>query len=179
MTELNIITRIAQGDEAAFDQFMDEHAPKIYALTYSLLSSHEDAEEVASDVFYQVWKHRSKLMEIENISKWLNTLAYHQAIGYWRKKSKRSRLCFLEDLRSNYLAQTHNPLEEIISQEEQENLNRAIDDLPDKCKHVFFLALVDHIPYQDIADMLGITVATVNYHVAYARNFLRKSIREH
>lgn len=69
------------------------------------------------------------------------------------------------------------PDEEIISREDASLLNQAIQSLPEKCRHVFYLAKIDCMPYKEIALMLGITVATVSYHVGYAMDALRRVLR--
>jgi len=70
------------------------------------------------------------------------------------------------------------PADTLISNEELAAINAAIDKLPPKCKYVFFLAKVEKMPYQDIANMLGIALATVNYHVALAVQTLRQSLKD-
>ena len=69
------------------------------------------------------------------------------------------------------------PDEEIISREDASLLNQAIQSLPERCRHVFYLAKIDCMPYKEIASMLGITVATVSYHVGYAMDALRRVLR--
>ena len=49
-----------------------------------------------------------------------------------------------------------------------DKINRAIQSLPPKCKHVFFLAKVEKMPYKQIAEMLDISVKTINNHIAMA-----------
>lgn len=69
------------------------------------------------------------------------------------------------------------PDEEIVGREELETLNRAIAELPPRCKHVFSLAKIERLPYRDIAEMLGISVKTVNYHIAYAMEALARTLK--
>ena len=69
------------------------------------------------------------------------------------------------------------PDEEIISKEEVAEINNAIEKLPPKCKNVFFLAKIEGLPYIKIAEMLEVSVQTVNYHIAYAIEALSKSLK--
>ena len=68
------------------------------------------------------------------------------------------------------------PVEEMISKEEIARINEAIQQLPPKCKHVFFLAKIDGLPYKDIADMLNISVKTINNHIAFALDEITKKL---
>ena len=67
---------------------------------------------------------------------------------------------------------------DIISKEEIQEINNAIEQLPAKCKHVFFLAKIEGLPYLEIADMLHISVKTINYHVAYAIDSIAKKLKK-
>ena len=68
------------------------------------------------------------------------------------------------------------PSDTLISHEELNLLNAAIERLPPKCRYVFFLAKVGHMPYNEIAELLDITVSTVNYHVNFAIKTLRTTL---
>lgn len=65
------------------------------------------------------------------------------------------------------------PDEEIVSKEEAEEINEAIGSLPAKCRRVFMLAKLEGMNYKDISSMLGISVATINYHIKFAVDTLK------
>ena len=69
-----------------------------------------------------------------------------------------------------------NPDEAMISREEMEKINNAIQQLPPKCKHVFFLAKIEGLPYKDIAALLDISVKTINNHIAFALEEIAKKL---
>ena len=83
----------------------------------------------------------------------------------------------LDDLENFTVSPVSAPDEEMISREEIDTLNQAISELPPKCRHVFFLAKVDRMPYKEIAKMLEISVATINYHVGFAMERLKQRLR--
>ena len=146
------IYRIINGDEFAFERFMQYYSSRLYHYSLGLLGNKEAAEEIVSDVFFEVWKNRRQLAEINSMSAWLQTITYRKAISFLRK--------------------------EIISKEEIQEINNAIEQLPAKCKHVFFLAKIEGLPYLEIADMLHISVKTINYHVAYAIDSIAKKLKK-
>ena len=77
---------IAQGNELAFNSFMNRYMDGLYYHSYGILYNKEMAEEIVSDVFLEVWKNRKKIMEVENMKAWLNTLIYRKSISYLRKE---------------------------------------------------------------------------------------------
>ncbi|MBD5233343.1 MAG: RNA polymerase sigma-70 factor [Bacteroidales bacterium] len=172
--EANVIYRIVNGDERAFDAFMDYYSGMLYRYAYGILGNREDAEEVVSDVFVEVWKVRKGLLEIESMKAYLYTITYRKAVSMLRHTSLRTDVVSLEGVENFTVSTLVSPDQSLISKEELDALNRAIESLPEKCRKVFFLAKIERIPYNEIASMLNITLATVNYHVGYAMNHLRK-----
>ncbi|WP_073347226.1 RNA polymerase sigma factor [Bacteroides congonensis] len=165
--ESNDIDRIVNGDEAAFYRFMERYSSRLYHYVFALIGQKEPAEEVVSDVFYEVWKNRSGLAEIENMNAWIQTITYRKAISYLRKETGKAEV-LLDDIGDFIFAPIQSPDEEMISKEEMEKINDAIQKLPPKCKHVFFLAKIEGLPYKEIAKLLDISVKTINNHIAFA-----------
>ncbi len=172
----NLLYRIGRGDERAFDLFMAQWTQHLYHYAMSMLGSKEIAEEVVSDVFLQVWKSREKLIEIEYMGQWLRTVTYCKVINKLRAEAGRPTFVSLDDIDTFILPQVEAPDESILSHEQQEAVNEALETLPPKCKHVFFLAKIERMPYKQIATMLNISLSTVNYHVAYAMEHLRSRL---
>lgn len=96
----------------------------------------EPSEEVVSDVFFEVWKNRRTLAGIENMNAWIQTITYRKALSYLRKEKGKADL-LLDDIGDFIFAPIQSPDEAMISREEMEKINNAIQQLPPKCKHVF------------------------------------------
>lgn len=92
-----------------------------------------------------------------------------------RKETGKYELSF-DDIEDFIFEPVQSPAEEMISKEEMAKINDAIQQLPPKCKHVFFLAKIDGLPYKDIADMLNISVKTINNHIAFALDEIAKRL---
>ena len=82
--EANVIYRIAKGDEMAFDAFMDYYSSTLYHYAYGIIGNKESAEEVVSDVFFEIWKNRSAILEIESMNSYLRTITYRKSISCLR-----------------------------------------------------------------------------------------------
>ena len=119
---------------------------------------------------------RKGLVQIEYMNAWLQTITYRKSISYLRKETGKNELSF-DEISDFSFEPVQSPDEEIISKEEVAEINNAIEKLPPKCKHVFFLAKIEGLPYIKIAEMLEVSVQTVNYHIAYAIEALSKSLK--
>ena len=176
--ESNDIDRIVNGDETAFCRFMEHYSSRLYHYVYALIGQKEPAEEIVSDVFYEVWKNRKTLADIENMNALIQTITYRKAISYLRKGTAKTDL-LLDDIGDFIFDPIQSPDEEMISKEEMEKINDAIQQLPPKCKHVFFLAKIEGLPYKDIAALLDISVKTINNHIAFALEEIAKKLNIH
>lgn len=172
-----LIERIAEGDTRAFDTLMNVYSPRLYPYAYALVGNKELAEEVVSDVFVDVWRMGKGIREIESLRKFLSTVVYRKSVSCIRRESKRKSVS-LDDVQSFRFPVIETASDKIISQEEVDMLNRAIDKLPPKCKHVFYLAKIECLPYAEICQQLGISLPTVDYHVKYAMTTLKKILKK-
>lgn len=163
------------GDEMAFNRFMEHYSSRLYHYAFALLGQKESAEEIVSDVFFEVWKNRKDLGQIENMNAWIQTITYRKAISCLRKDTGKSELSF-DEIGDFVFEPVQSPDEEMISKEEMAKINNAIQQLPPKCKHVFFLAKMEGLPYKEIAEMLDISVKTINNHIAFALEGIARNL---
>ncbi len=178
--EANIIYRIAKGDEKALDVFMDHYSEAIYRIAYGYVGNKESAEEVVSDVFFEVWRNRKKLLTVENMAAYLRIITTRRAITrYNNDETENFKGISIEESQDFFTIPVISPDEEIISREEIETLNRANDELPPKCRHVFTLAKLEKVSYNEISRLLDISVSTINYHIKFATDLLKKRLWHH
>ena len=170
---------ISQGSQVAFNEFISRFSNTLYCHAYGILGCREMAEEVVSDAFLEAWRMRKKLTQLQNVRAWLTRIVYNKSVDYLRRERNYTKQISVEHFGMGDFAfpDMQTPADTLISAEELAAINTAIDTLPPKCKYVFFLAKVEKMPYQDIANMLGIALATVNYHVGLAVQTLRQLLR--
>lgn len=139
------------------------------------VSSPGEAEEIVSDTFLAVWNNRQSLPDISNFDSYIYTIVRFKAISYYRKKHMEE--ITLEEIPVDIFAYTETtPEEELISKEEIDHLNAAIDSLPPKCKLAFKLIREDKMKYKEVAAILDISVKTLEAHLANAIKKLRKAL---
>lgn len=140
--------------------------PPCHAYAYRILKRKELAEDAVSEVFVSVWEARRHLPDIENINAWLHRLTLNKSISLLRKESRWvSGSGKITDLELNIA--DPGPESE-YDRETIYRLNKAIGELPPKCRHVLYLAKIEKMPYREIAHILGISVKTVSNHITYA-----------
>jgi RNA polymerase sigma-70 factor (ECF subfamily) len=170
------IVQIASSDsQSAFKSLYKAYNKQVLRLAKAYVPSLVDAEEVVSDVFLSVWQNRKSLPGIANFEAYLFAIARNIAVGYYRA----ARVDTVELVESEYDMFFHNdssPEAEMIAKEEIEALDRAVESLPDRCKMVFKLIREEQLAYKEVAEIMGISVKTVEVHLAVAVKKLREAL---
>jgi len=164
----SLLNRISSnGEEYAFQLLFELFANGLFRFSFSILKNKELAEEAVSDVFFNVWIHRSKLSQIENFKAYLYTSARNTSLNYLDKE-KRNKAIQLEDISVPLLIDDICPESELISKELKEAIGRAIDHLPERCKLIYSLAKIEQLKYKEIASILDISVKTIDQQLCIA-----------
>ena len=153
--------------QKAYKKLFDLLFPSLYRFAFSLLKSKEQAEEVASDVMIALWCDRQTLIDIENIKVYAFVIARNKSLNILKKQSK-NEIIFLEDIDVDLVLNTPTPEQILINGELRNTLERAVQSLPTKCKLVFKLVKEEGHSYKETAEILNISVKTVDAHLVTA-----------
>ncbi len=149
----------------------------LHRLIYSLVHNREVAEELASDVFVQLWRGRHRLSSVENPEVYLFVSAKNRALTYLR--SEKSMALEIGSLSDFDLVLERNPEDILISSEMIARINLAIAELPVRCKLIFMLVKENGLKYREVAEILDISVKTVEAQMNIAFKKLSHSIPFH
>ena len=162
-----LLKKISEGDKTAFRELFDRYYQPLFHLALYYLKSKELAEEVVSDVFFIIWKRKDSLAEVKDIGKYLYTSVKNQALHYIRR-SFQPEHDSLGLYAIEVIPDTDDPESQLFNSEYRELIQQAVDSLPEKCKEVFRLVLSDKLKHKEIAELLDISVKTVEAHIANA-----------
>lgn len=148
---------------------------RLMRFTTLYVSSKGEAEEIVSDTFLAVWNNRQSLPGVSNFTSYIYTIARFKAISYYRKQHPEE--VPLEEIPIDLFTGTETtPEDDLITKEEIDCLNAAINALPAKCKMAFKLVREDKMKYKDAAAILDISVKTLEAHLANAVKKLREAL---
>jgi RNA polymerase sigma-70 factor (ECF subfamily) len=161
------IARIKEGDQKVFQTIVFKFSDALLAFSIGFIRKREIAEEIVSDAFVALWHQRFQITEIKDLKAYLYILVRNASISHLRKVNNRREIS-LETLEDYYTLPITGPETDDITEEILNQINQAIDQLPPKCKIVFTLAKVQGMKYKEISEVLGISVKTINNHIANA-----------
>jgi RNA polymerase sigma-70 factor (ECF subfamily) len=154
-------------DQTAYKALFFCLFPSLQNFAFSITKSRVLAEEIASDLLMDVWTRRKKLMEIENLKLYLFVGAKHAAIHKLKQENRFARFS-IDDLQVEFISEYVNPDVSAELHEMQENIARAVKDLPPSCQLIYKLAKEDRLKYKEIAHLLDLSVKTIDHQLSIA-----------
>ncbi|MDX9748248.1 MAG: sigma-70 family RNA polymerase sigma factor [Paludibacter sp.] len=168
--------QFSDNPEFAFRLIVRSYQEKVFRFISLFVGSKSECEELASDVFITLWNQRESLHEIENLDNYIFIVARNKALNHLRKSLQPT--IDLDELNVDVFHNTTtNPESIYISQETVEELNSAINELPQKTRMAFILVRENKMKYKDAADILGVSVKTLEKQVASAIEKLKNKLR--
>ncbi len=163
-----LLERIAteHSREAYKELFLLLHRP-LCQFAAGILKSNYDAEEVVSDVFIHIWEKRHILTGIESPRMYFYVAVKNRALNRIAREKRQKALDagYWSVNLSQVLA---NPEELMMTDELFNKLRKAIQDLPTRCQLIFKLVKEDGLRYREVAELLQISVKTVEAQMAIA-----------
>lgn len=167
--------KIKQGDTAAFEALIEAHQHKVLGMVAKMLGDQTDHEDIAQQVFIRIWKSAHRYHPTAKFTTWLFKITRNLVFNELRRR-KRHPSSSLDDENSHFhLAddRTIAPNEAVLEQELQQAIQKAIDALPELQRMALVLRRYEEMPYEQIADVLEITVPAVKSLLFRARTELR------
>ena len=153
-------------DATAFRAFINEHQDRVYNLVLKMVQHVHDAEEIAQDVFVDVYRKPEAFRGEANITTWLYRIASNEAINFLNKK-RRKYFIPIYDV-ENELSEKLEADPDVSGDAIQLKLQKALLKLPEKQRLVFNLKYFEDLPYEEISEITGTSVGALkaSYHWA-------------
>lgn len=179
--EKELLSRAAEGSEAAFTQLFHAHKDRLYTFLMRLTGSPEATEDIIQDVFLKLWAMRDKLDDIDRFGSYLLRMSQNQVLNAFKRMSKQT-LILAELKRQTGFAITgvDEQLEQNIEQRQvQQKLQAAIESLTPQQKMIYSLSREANMKYEEIAEQLQISPNTVKNHMVMALKAIREHLGQH
>jgi RNA polymerase sigma factor (sigma-70 family) len=180
LNEWNLIEKLKQGDQSAFKQIVETSQGLVYNTALGIVQTPEDAEDVTQEVFVQLYESINSFKGESKLSTWLYRITISKAMDHLRKKKRKKRFAYIQSLFGANDELIHDPPDfvhpgvTLDNKEKARELFKAIDQLPEKQKVAFTLNRVEGLSYQEISEIMKLTVASVESLLHRARKNLRK-----
>jgi len=168
------ITRLTEGDEAAYALvFRTWYAPLVRFVD-ALLRQRDEAEEVAQEVMLELWNRRAQLDPERPVQAWLFRAARNRALNVVRH---RKVVQLSEPVITAQMGAAASSDALTMEHEAEAALHEALAELPPRCREVFALSRHEGLRNTEIASQLGISVKAVEAQIGRALRSLRERMR--
>ncbi len=181
----DIIAQLKQGSEAAFRQLVTQWQGMVYNTALGILQNTADAEDVAQEVFMQVFESIGTFKGDAQISTWLYRITVTKCLDHLRKKSRKKRWAKVYSLfgQQNELIidppDFHHPGVALANKERADMLFKAIARLPDSQKAAFVLHKLEGLSSKEIAGILDASVSAVEGLLHRAKQNLKQQLEDY
>ena len=185
MNELELIQQLRAGDELAFKSLVENYQDLVYNTALGVVQNSEDAEDVAQEVFIQVFRSIDQFKGDARLSTWIYRITTTKALDHIRSRKRKKRFAFITSLFGANDELIHEPIDfqhpgvTLDRKEQAALLFRMIEQLPDNQKVAFTLHKTEELSYQEIADVMQLSVSAVESLLFRARQNLRKLLEKY
>ena len=184
MNEYELIQGLKDGNEAAFKYLVDTYQDRVYNTAIGIVQNAEDAEDVAQEVFIQVYRSIHSFKGEAKLSTWLYRIATTRALDLLRSRKSKKRAGIMQRLFGegnepiHEAPDFHHPGVALDQKENASRLFRAIAQLPDNQKTAFTLHKLEDLSYKEVSEVMKTSVAAVESLMHRAKLNLRKILEK-
>lgn len=180
--EIARLDRLRQGDESAFRWLVDTYQTKVFRTALAIVPTPEEAEDVAQEVFVEVYKTVGSFRGEASLATWLYRLTTSRALKRERDRKRKKRFAFLTSLFGDDEPERFDPPDfqtpETVLQASEctQLIHQAVQRLAESQKVAFTLHYQEDLSYQEIADVMQTSVSAVESLLFRARQTVRKRL---
>lgn len=171
-----LLRRITAGDEEAFRSLYLAYYDRLYQFARMQLHHAQTAEDIVSELFFQLWKGREELAAIDNFNAYAYRAIRNSCVNSLRISSRNPEYDLSHPKLQIRIDPTLRADEAVDFNLLEKALGEAVESLPERCRMIFKLAREDGMSHREIASVLEIAVTTVEGQLAIAKRRLKAAV---
>ena len=185
-----LMLRVKRGDRDAFAELVDKYKQPVMNFVFRTLRDEIEAEDVAQNVFLQVYKSRRRYKQTAKFSTWLFTIARNLCLNELRRRSRHPAESIDETLADNesreggsqrqYEDKTRvAPPDELLQGELAQKIEEALAELPESQRSAILLCRQDELSYEEIAEVLDCSLSATKSLIHRGREVLKEKLKRY
>ncbi len=190
--EAAIVAELKAGSEAAFEWLIAHYNQPVYSLVYRVLDDPSDAADTTQEVFIKVFRGIKNFNANASLKTWIYRIALHEAFNqrrWWfrhrgRETSIEPGLNGYDDspgvaIKDTLVDETRSPLENVFDEELRSRIETELRAVPEPFRSTVILRDIEELSYEEIAEVLDVSLGTVKSRLMRGREALRKRLHRH
>jgi RNA polymerase sigma-70 factor, ECF subfamily len=176
LPDSELLSRIKKGDEKAFEMLYKSFFTMLCMFSYRIVKKTDIAEEIVQDVFFHIWDKRNQFELTTSFKSYLYKAVHNNSLKHLRHQK-----IVLAYENSSAFSDSEKVTGQHYLEESEvyQILHGVINELPDRTREIFQLNRFKGLKYQQIADVLEISVKTVEAHMSSVLKILRKRLKDY
>jgi RNA polymerase sigma-70 factor, ECF subfamily len=184
--ESAVIAELKAGSEQAYAWLIGEFHQPIYGLIYRIVNDPSDAADTTQDVFLKVFRGMKQFHGESSLKTWIYRIALHEASNrrrwWFRHKAQETPIDPVEAGEADYAGEAplvdpgESPFEQFAHAEVRTVVENALTRVPEPYRTAVILRDLEDMPYEEIAEVLQISLGTVKSRITRGRDALRKKL---
>ena len=180
-TDEELISRFQNGEEQAYIELVNRYRDRLMSFIYRFVNDQVAAEDIVQDTLVKLYTHKDYYRNIAKFSTWIYTIAGNLAKTELRK-NKRRKVTNLSDMGSDdwefEIPAKEDTAEEGHNEFDGEQINKAIQTLPDHFREVIILRDIQELSYEEVSNIVEVPLGTVKSRINRARLQLQEMLKE-
>lgn len=184
----DLIVRCQSGNRDAFDELINRYQRYVFNLVYQHLGDIDEIDDVAQEVFLRIFKFIRKYRGQASLESWIYKIVLNYCRTHARRRSNITRLFVpmtsgkRDDEHSFELLdvlpdQSYNPEKAMEHRKLAQEILDAVRGLPQIYRNILIMREVNELSYEEIAEILGISIGTVKSRISRARDLVRQKVK--
>ena len=181
--EKDLVDKIRLDKSGSFEELVKFYQEQVLNTCFRFVDNKEDAEDLAQDVFVEVYNSIDSFRGDVKLSSWIYRIAINKSLDFVRKKKRKKRFAFVlsfagfgDEEKELQLPAPANPHTDLEQKERTQILNKAIDLLPENQKIAITLSKYESFSNKEIAEIMETSVSAVDSLIHRAKNNLQKKL---
>lgn len=188
-TEAQLVERCKAGDSEAFDELISAHQDRVFNTAFRLMGNYEEALDLTQEVFLNCFRKIENFKGDSALSTWLYRITVNTAKNRWKYQQSRglNRMTSMdapmdaddEERVKQYPDNQPTPRKVATDRQAMAHFEKQLETLNGEHREVLVLRYMEELSYEEISDILGLSLGTVKSRIHRARNELREVMAEY
>lgn len=169
LSDFELMRRVADGDQQAFSTLLDRHSKMVLNLSYRIVLSRDDAEDLCQEVFERLWTQAPTWRDDAKLTTWLHRVTSNLALNYSQRVQQRH---VFDDGLVEFIVDSA-VSDEPVNEDENTAVLDALKALPDNQRAVMAFRFYQDTSVKDIAKIMGLSAKAVESLIGRAKQQLK------
>jgi len=180
-----LMTRVAEGDECAFQILVNRHQASVLNLIYRFMGDRSKSEDLAQEAFLHVWRAAKNYQRKSKFTTWLYRICVNLCLNEIKSARRKKWLRFFQNApdskhpeNETLLDESPTPEELLLARERNQQITNALQSLPQNQRIALVLKRYDDLSYEEISRVIGCSIPAVDSLLVRAKRTLQKKLEK-